>query len=282
MTVNHWKQFLFSGIGKSFSTDFNWSSLKINHGSQATGSDWKIFQNYIHTTGFYSYQLSDYKIVTDVSTKYEIQFAVKTSKDATLSLRIDSDKAFKIILGSHDNSRVVIRNNEWGPDLVKKYLSPLNSEEYINCRVSWYGSDLIVEKATYNEGAVTWYELIRLENWRSHHELGANSFIHSVGIVTYGPQGFWKIYDQDTHIVTPASEYKNHYKTAAQFSGQYSIDFAVKADINACVVLTTDQGSDFEICIGGYSGTSSVIRDSIAPGPPTMSEKLVSKHSKNT
>ena len=49
MTVTDWRQSVFSELAESFEKDFWWASFKVHHGSQAVGSYWKIFENFVYT-----------------------------------------------------------------------------------------------------------------------------------------------------------------------------------------------------------------------------------------
>ena len=63
------------------------------------------------------------------------------------------------------------------------------------------------------------------------------------------------------HVVTTKKNDQNNYETVADLSGKSSIEFAVKAESDAQILLTADNGSLIEIVIGGYGGSLSVIRN---------------------
>jgi len=213
MIVNDWRQTVFSEYGTSFAKDFWWESFKVHHGSQAIGSYWKIFENSIHTVSADTEvpELSDYQTVADLSSAYQIKFAVKAHHNAHLLLRTDAeDKYFRIIIGGWDNSRSAIKSTSLSTKLVEVYSSPLNYNEYATFQLDWHSSDMVLRQATYTNGVVSYFPLMTLQNWRSHNELESTGKITSLGITTaMGSKNvLWKINDPKCTHLAPVPECK--------------------------------------------------------------------------
>ena len=153
-------------------------------------------------------ELSDYETVANSSTTYQISFAVKAAHNAHILLRTNNnDKYFRIVIGGWFNAKSAIWDID-GNVLVEVNSAPLNHNEYVVFRLEWHDSDMVLNKATYNGGAISYSRLLTLTNWRSYYGQESLGKITSFGISTaMGSKNVvWKITDHQCEHLLPVPE----------------------------------------------------------------------------
>ncbi|XP_052061850.1 uncharacterized protein LOC127701920 [Mytilus californianus] len=207
-----------------------------------------------------------------------ISFKVKAKSDAHVALMFsntDQDPLYEIVLGGWANKKSIIRYSKEGLPLATHRGPVLKQTVYRTFYIKWSNGHIRVEDGS----------KLTIMEW-THT---SSSFeIRNIGISTgWGSIGYWSFPCQDCQenekknknntelqdCQGPSIETPNLYKYILLSDNGIgignpvadSINFKVKASSNAQVALmssNTDQDPLYEVVLGGWANSKSVIRDS--------------------
>ncbi|XP_063442458.1 uncharacterized protein LOC134722762 [Mytilus trossulus] len=216
----------------------------------------------IKTPNLYRYiPLTDNDIAMGNPVRQSIRFKVKANNDAHVALMSSNnpnDPLYEIVLGGWGNTQSVIRDRKQGRQLAVYRGQVLNSNEFRTFTIKWSNARIRVEDESGK----------KLMEWTDT----TNPYtIRNIGICTgWGSTGIWSFPCQDCQV--PIIKTPNLYEYIPLTDNgivmgnpvRQSIRFTVKANNDAHVALmSSNNPSDplYEIVLGGWGNTQSVIRD---------------------
>ncbi|XP_071086461.1 uncharacterized protein [Haliotis cracherodii] len=219
---------------------------------------------------YQSLQELDVKLIPETKS---FKFKVEASNDAHVALLTydgeTGQNMYEIVLGGFSNTRSVIRNSRQGTNRVETFHSPLSSTEFRDFWISWEGGVISV-------GTGTTVGAGQFMTWTDPAPYDVNYLAVTTG---FGSSGSWQ-FDSDGGLSSGAPvagvatdnvyQYQSVTTRGVRLTRRGNcipaLVFWVRASNDANIALVANDGDTdnnmYEIVIGGFGNTKSVIRES--------------------
>ncbi|XP_071084712.1 uncharacterized protein [Haliotis cracherodii] len=189
-------------------------------------------------------------------------FKVRASNDAHLALLRDDgvtdQNIYEVVIGGWGNTQSVIRTGMQHANRVTVRHTPLSASKFRDFWISW-------ENGVISVGAGTEVGVGRFMSWRDPSPHTVRFIAVSTG---WGSTGLWQ-FERILPLVCleTANDYHYHslHDRGFHLNGRTSFTFWVKTTNDAHIALLRNKGdydqNMYEIVIGGWRNTQSVIRD---------------------